>query len=176
MSEMKKPKEMRKPFERNMLRDMNEKTYVKKLENIIITEGKRILNSINVKYKVTPNKNITKFLESYPEFLGTTWYQIGFKSLFDYKRINTFQYQLLITMKQVLNKNNIYILRRYEFDDRKRILECQRYQQLKKEDCKETTCLQDECKVTKVCPVFYQNSKEWKDKQKEKEDDNGKAT
>lgn len=155
-------KKMKKePFEKNMLRGLDEKRYVKKIESIIIEAGRRLLNSLRVNHTVIPTKHIIKFLEKHPEFKNTTWHQIGFKRLYGDKLINNFQYKLLITMKQILNKNDSYILRATEFDDRKYALGCERFQ-------KGETCHQHSCVSIRVCPFFYKNTEEWAAKAKTK--------
>jgi len=160
--------EEKKPFERNMLRQLTEKKYIRKMEYIIIEEGKKILNSLKVGYMIVADKQIHKFLLKHPDFIGTRWHQVGMKSIFEYKLINTFQYQHLIMMKQALNKNGMYILRKDEFENRKFANDCDRYHLLKSDECKDKICFQDSCIAKKVCPIFYQNTKEWRDKQKEK--------
>jgi len=89
------------PFERQMLRDLNKISYLKKLEYIIVEEGKRLLYSQKVSFLLVSSKDMSKYDSKHPDLQNMTWHQIGLKNLFDKKLINTFQYQLLITMKQV---------------------------------------------------------------------------
>ena len=149
----------KQPFDRLMLTCLNEKKYVRKLEYIIVEEGKRLLNSLKIRFIIVNAKDLTKWIENREDFKSVHWHQIGIKKLLEYKIINTFQYQLLITMKQALNKNDNYILRGNEFEDRKFVLECKYYERGK-------TCLNDSCQSIRVCPLYFKNTREYRDKQK----------
>ena len=50
----------REPFSRNLLKGLNEKSYIKKLEYIIVDEGKSLLNSLKINYIIVSQKQITK--------------------------------------------------------------------------------------------------------------------
>ena len=145
----------REPFKRNLLKGLTEKRYIKKLEHVIVDEGKRLLNSLKIKYIIVSQKQITKFLEKHSSFKEafnkhTIWHQIRIQYLYDTHQINSKQYRLLSTMRQVLNKNNDYILRKNEFDNRKFVIQCEWYPKTKK-------CLRDQCVATHVCPHHYKN-------------------
>lgn len=144
----------KKPFERNSLRDLTEKRYIKKMEHIIVEEGKKLLNSLRINYCIISQKQISKFLEKHSEFKDdfgkTVWHQIKIQHLFDTHVINTFQHQLLIMMKQILNRNSRYILRRDEFDKRYFVMNCFYYP-------KTMNCLRDQCIASEVCPHYFKN-------------------
>jgi len=143
------------PFERNLLKGLNEKKYIRKMEHIIIDEGKKILNSLRIHYCIVSQENITKFLESHPTFKEdfnkhTIWHQIRIMYLFEEHRVNRDQYAILSTMRQILNKNNDYILRPEEFDNRYYVMKCEWYPKTNK-------CLRDQCKASEACPHYYKN-------------------
>lgn len=139
----------KEPFDRMMLKQLNKKSYVKKLEYIIVEEGKRILQSLKIGFMIVSSKNISKFVEKYPDFKVTTWHQIGLENIFKkYRILNTFQYQLLITMKQILNKNGKYLLMKNQFENREYVLSCKHYKEV-------DVCYNDDCRATYECPKFY---------------------
>lgn len=139
----------REPFKRNSLRGIkNEEHYIKKMEDIIIAEGERLLNSLKINYCIISQRYISKFIEKHPEFKKTVWQQIRIQRLYDTKIINTFQHKLLIMMKQVCNKNNLYILKKDAFDKRYYVLNCKRIVE---------KCLMDDCPSAEACPYYYKN-------------------
>lgn len=139
----------REPFSRNVLRGIKgEKHYIKKMEDIIISEGKRLLNSLRLNYIMIPQKHITKFIDKHPEFKKTVWQQIRIQRIYDTKVINSAQHRLLIMFKQVCNKNNIYILKGDSFKNRYYVLKCGRIN--------EKCCLHD-CPSAEICPYYYKN-------------------
>jgi len=145
----------REPFKRNLLKGLTEKRYIKKLEYVIVEEGKRLLNSLKIKYCIVSQKQITKFLDKHSSFREdfnkhTTWHQIRIQYLYDTHQINSKQYLFLSTMRQILNKNNDYILRKDEFDNRKFVMQCEWYPKTNK-------CLRDQCVATHACPHYYKN-------------------
>jgi hypothetical protein len=142
--------EPKKPLDRMLLRSFkNEKQYVSKLEYIIIEQGKRVLGSLNINHIIVSDEDIQKFITKYPEFFNTRWHQIGIERLYNERLIDTFQYELLITMKQALNKNGSYILRSDEFDNRLWVMKCKRYEN------KKVPCVQEECKIKLDCPLYH---------------------
>ncbi|GAH28780.1 unnamed protein product [marine sediment metagenome] len=145
-------KDRKFPSEKMSLRQMNEKGYIDRLEWLIVEEGKRILNSLKISHMIITQENIQKYNDSHPIVAGLTWHQVGFERIYKkYHTLNAHQYRHLIAMKQVLNKNNKYLLRRDEFDNRERILECDRF---KNQD----TCLVSDCKSAYLCPKYYENN------------------
>lgn len=156
-------------FERNLLRDLTENKYIRKMENIIIDEGKRIIDSIGVKYIVVHEKQLTKFLESIPKKYReafnkhTTWHQIKIMHLYEKHRIlNKSQYGIVSTMRQILNKRGNYILRPQEFDHRYYVMKCEWYPKVSKK----CPCLRDQCKASECCPHYVKNIETKHDKYK----------
>ena len=139
-------------FDRLMLKNMKVKNYLRKMERIIIDEGKRILRSINKHAIIVRNDQISKFLDKYPHFKKTIWRQIGIYELLRLNLITPKQYQLLIMMKQILNKTDYYLLRPDQFVHRVKVLHCQRYNKVGNE-----LCYMDDCPMFLVCPIHYMN-------------------
>jgi len=140
----------REPFERNSLRGIrSEQHYMKKMEDIIVAEGKRLLNSLRINYIMIHQKHISKFIDKHPEFKKTVWQQIRIQRLLDTKIISSSQHCLLVMFKQVCNKNSIYVLRGISFKQRYHVLNCDR---------KVENCLLDDCKASEICPYYFKNT------------------
>lgn len=147
--------EQKEPFERLMLKTLKPKKYIRKMERIIVDEGKALINSLRINYRIVSNENIGKWLEKHPEFKKTNWKQLGFYKLCKNSEINKREKRLLTTMKQVLNKNNNYLLRGDQFELRKKVLNCSTYNVVK------DLCYSKDCPNFIVCPKYYKNDNKY---------------
>lgn len=149
----------KEPFERLMLKQMKPKNYIKKLESIVIEEGKRILNSLRINYMIVDNKQIERYQDKHPEFVKLCWKQLGLNQLYRNNKVTSHQYDLLIRMKQALNKNSRYLLRGDQFKLRNKVLGCKVYKEVKE------LCYSKDCPCFIVCPKHYKNDNKYWNKE-----------